>query len=141
MEATYENPATENSDPRCGPQVLCLLTSLVQAQDVAEIPDAVRENVELLIQRGLDDTVGYTFVRDLTTEVGPRTGRFGCGGESASMGDAGTRRTRFRQRQHRAFHDSLLVTTRRPGQHCFARTAVFGDHGLGGLDVDASGRC
>ncbi len=26
----------------------------------------------LLIQNGLDDTVGYAFVRDLTTEVGPR---------------------------------------------------------------------
>ncbi len=51
---------------------LCLLASIVQAQDVAEIPEAVRENVELLIQKGLDDTVGYAFVRDLTTEVGPR---------------------------------------------------------------------
>ncbi len=51
---------------------LCLLTPLVQAQDVAEIPDTVRENAESLIQRGRGDTVGYTFVRDLTTEVGPR---------------------------------------------------------------------
>ncbi|MEM8685176.1 MAG: M28 family peptidase [Pseudomonadota bacterium] len=51
---------------------LCLLASLVQAQDVAEIPEAVRENVALLIHKGLDDTVGYAFVRDLTTEVGPR---------------------------------------------------------------------
>ena len=51
---------------------LCLLASVVQAQDVADIPEAVRENVELLIQKGLDDTVGYAFVRDLTTEVGPR---------------------------------------------------------------------
>lgn len=54
---------------------LCLLSSLVhaqQAQDVADIPEAVRENVELLIQEGLDDTVGYGFVRDLTTKVGPR---------------------------------------------------------------------
>ena len=51
---------------------LCLLASVAQAQDVADIPEAVRENVELLIQKGLDDTVGYAFVRDLTTEVGPR---------------------------------------------------------------------
>ncbi len=51
---------------------LCLLASVLQAQDVADIPEAVRENVELLIQKGLDDTVGYAFVRDLTTEVGPR---------------------------------------------------------------------
>mgnify|MGYP001813123537 FL=1 len=51
---------------------LCLLTSVAHAQDVAEIPDAVRENVELLVHKGLEDTVGYAFVRDLTTEVGPR---------------------------------------------------------------------
>ncbi len=51
---------------------LCLLTSVVQAQNVADIPREVRENVERLIQQGLDDTVGYTFVRDLTTKVGPR---------------------------------------------------------------------
>ena len=51
---------------------LCLQASIVHAQDVADIPETVRENVELLIQRGLDDTVGYTFVRGLTTEVGPR---------------------------------------------------------------------
>lgn len=51
---------------------LCSLASVVQAQDVADIPEAVRDNVELLIQKGLDDDVGYTFVRDLTTEVGPR---------------------------------------------------------------------
>ena len=51
---------------------LCLLASVVQAQDVAEIPETVRENVALLIQKGLDDSVGYAFVRDLTTEVGPR---------------------------------------------------------------------
>ena len=51
---------------------LCFLASVVQAQDVADVPDAVRENVELLIEKGLDDTVGYAFVRDLTTEVGPR---------------------------------------------------------------------
>ncbi|MDJ0758875.1 MAG: M28 family peptidase [Woeseiaceae bacterium] len=51
---------------------LCLLASVVHAQDVADIPEAVRENVELLIQNGLDDNVGYEFVRDLTTEVGQR---------------------------------------------------------------------
>lgn len=51
---------------------LCLLALVVQAQDVADIPEAVRENVERLIRKGLDDTVGYAFVRDLTTEVGPR---------------------------------------------------------------------
>ncbi len=51
---------------------LCLLASVVQAEDVADIPEAVRENVALLIQKGLDDTVAYAFVRDLTTEVGPR---------------------------------------------------------------------
>ena len=51
---------------------LCLLASLAQAQDIAEIPQAISENVELLIQKGLDDSVGYAFVRDLTTEVGPR---------------------------------------------------------------------
>ena len=51
---------------------LCLLVSVGHAQDVAEIPVQVRENVERLIQKGLDDSVGYTFVRDLTTEVGPR---------------------------------------------------------------------
>lgn len=51
---------------------LCLLASVAHAQEVAEIPAAVRENVELLIQKGLNDEVGYAFVRDLTTEVGPR---------------------------------------------------------------------
>lgn len=51
---------------------LCVLTSVANAQDVAEIPGAVRENVELLIQKGMDDDVGYAFVRGLTTEVGPR---------------------------------------------------------------------
>ncbi len=51
---------------------LYLLALNAHAQDVAEIPETVRENVELLIQYGLDDTVGYGFVRDLTTEVGPR---------------------------------------------------------------------
>ncbi len=49
-----------------------LLVSVVQAQEVAEIPEAVRDNVERLIQSGLNDSVGYAFVRDLTTEVGPR---------------------------------------------------------------------
>ena len=51
---------------------LCLLTSVAPAQDIADIPEAVRENVQLLIRKGLDDSVGYAFVRDLTTEVGPR---------------------------------------------------------------------
>ncbi len=51
---------------------LCFLASVSQAQDTAEIPGAVRENAELLIQAGLDDTVGYAFVRGLTTEVGSR---------------------------------------------------------------------
>ena len=50
----------------------CLLVTNLQAQDVAEIPQAVRDTVDQLIERGLDDTVGYHFVRDLTTEVGPR---------------------------------------------------------------------
>ncbi|MEM7277501.1 MAG: M28 family peptidase [Pseudomonadota bacterium] len=51
---------------------LCFLASVVQAQDVAQVPEAVHENVQLLIKKGLDDNVGYTFVRDLTTKVGPR---------------------------------------------------------------------
>ncbi len=51
---------------------LCLLASMAQAQDVADIPLEVRENVETLIRSGLDDNVGYAFVRGLTTEVGPR---------------------------------------------------------------------
>ncbi len=51
---------------------LCFLASVVQAQDVAEISGVVREDVELLIQRGLDDDVAYAFVRGLTTNVGPR---------------------------------------------------------------------
>ena len=51
---------------------LCLLASTVSAQNMAEIPEAVRENLEHLIRQGLNDTVGYAFVRDLTTEVGPR---------------------------------------------------------------------
>ena len=50
----------------------CLLVSAAQAQDVAQIPETVRQTVDELIQQGLDDSVGYTFVRDLTTEVGPR---------------------------------------------------------------------
>ncbi len=58
--------------PRVWLASLYLLASTLQAQEVADIPEAVRENVELLIQKGLDDTVGYAFVRDLTTEVGPR---------------------------------------------------------------------
>lgn len=51
---------------------LCLLASAVQAQDIADIPGPVRSTVERLIERGLGDDVGYHFVRDLTTEVGPR---------------------------------------------------------------------
>ena len=50
----------------------CLLVSAAQAQDVAQIPETVRQTVDELIQQGLDDSVGYAFVRDLTTEVGPR---------------------------------------------------------------------
>ena len=50
----------------------CLLVSAAHAQDVAQIPETVRQTVDELIQQGLDDSVGYTFVRDLTTEVGPR---------------------------------------------------------------------
>lgn len=51
---------------------LCSLATVVHAQDAADIPENVRENVELLIERGLNDSVGYGFVRDLTTEVGQR---------------------------------------------------------------------
>ena len=57
---------------RFGMTWLCFVTSLSQAQDIAEIPGAVRDKVETLIQRGLDDTTGYAFVQGLTTEVGPR---------------------------------------------------------------------
>ncbi|MEM1174190.1 MAG: M28 family peptidase [Pseudomonadota bacterium] len=49
-----------------------VLASLAHAQDAADIPTPVRDTVTQLIQQGLDDTVGYAFVRDLTTEVGPR---------------------------------------------------------------------
>ena len=51
---------------------LCFLSAVAHAQDIAEIPEAVRDNVELLVQEGLDDAVGYAFVRGLTTEVGSR---------------------------------------------------------------------
>ncbi|MEM9403949.1 MAG: peptidase M28 family protein, partial [Pseudomonadota bacterium] len=51
---------------------LGLLASVSQAQDIADVPEAVRDNVDVLIQRGLDDGVGYAFVRGLTTEVGAR---------------------------------------------------------------------
>ena len=51
---------------------LCLLGSAATAQEIAEIPEPVRSTVELLIEQGLNDDVGYHFVRDLTTEVGPR---------------------------------------------------------------------
>lgn len=42
------------------------------AQDVAEIPADVASRVDQLIAKGLDDDVGYQFVEDLTTELGPR---------------------------------------------------------------------
>ena len=58
--------------PTLGVASLVSLSSLVHAQEVANIPGPVRENVERLIQRALNDSVGYAFVRDLTTEVGPR---------------------------------------------------------------------
>ncbi|MEO0614887.1 MAG: M28 family peptidase [Pseudomonadota bacterium] len=51
---------------------LCLLVPAAHAQEVAEIPEPVRTTVTELIERGLKDEVGYHFVRDLTTEVGPR---------------------------------------------------------------------
>ncbi|MEL6446569.1 MAG: M28 family peptidase [Pseudomonadota bacterium] len=51
---------------------LCLLVPAAHAQEVAEIPEPVRTTVKQLIERGLSDEVGYHFVRDLTTEVGPR---------------------------------------------------------------------
>ncbi|MEM7613136.1 MAG: M28 family peptidase [Pseudomonadota bacterium] len=51
---------------------LLLLATPSWAQEVAEIPEPVRSTVESLIAQGLNDDVGYTFVRDLTTEVGPR---------------------------------------------------------------------
>ncbi|MEO0575559.1 MAG: M28 family peptidase [Pseudomonadota bacterium] len=51
---------------------LLLLTPSVWAQEVAEIPAPVRSTVNALITQGLNDDVGYGFVRDLTTEVGQR---------------------------------------------------------------------
>ncbi|MFK8052801.1 MAG: M28 family peptidase [Woeseiaceae bacterium] len=52
--------------------ISCLLISSVHAQEAAEIPESVRDTVNSLIDGGLNDDVGYTFVRDMTTEVGPR---------------------------------------------------------------------
>jgi hypothetical protein len=51
---------------------LFLLASAVQAQEIADIPEPVRSTVELLVERGLGNDVGYHFVRDLKTEVGLR---------------------------------------------------------------------
>ncbi|MEL6367677.1 MAG: peptidase M28 family protein, partial [Pseudomonadota bacterium] len=51
---------------------LCLLATASYAQEVAEIPESVKTKVNTLIERGLSDDIGYGFVRDLTTEVGPR---------------------------------------------------------------------
>ncbi|MEL6302241.1 MAG: M28 family peptidase [Pseudomonadota bacterium] len=51
---------------------LCLLATVSYAQEAAEIPDSVKTKVNTLIERGLSDDIGYGFVRDLTTEVGPR---------------------------------------------------------------------
>ena len=53
--------------------VVVLLASPVFAQsEVAEIPEDVHETVRALIDKAKQDNVGYHFVRDLTTEVGPR---------------------------------------------------------------------
>lgn len=51
---------------------LSLATSVAWADPVAEIPDSVQASVATLIEEGLSDQTGYEFVRDLTTEVGPR---------------------------------------------------------------------
>ncbi|MEO1421236.1 MAG: M28 family peptidase, partial [Pseudomonadota bacterium] len=51
---------------------LCLLATASYAQEAAEIPESVKTTVDTLIERGLSDDIGYGFVRDLTTEVGPR---------------------------------------------------------------------
>ncbi|MEN7342176.1 MAG: M28 family peptidase [Pseudomonadota bacterium] len=58
-------------------RTLCALSLLFAANavgqdDVADIPAPVRHTVQSLIDDGLNDTVGYHFVRDLTTQVGPR---------------------------------------------------------------------
>ncbi|MEL7313039.1 MAG: M28 family peptidase [Pseudomonadota bacterium] len=49
-----------------------LFATCAFAQDVAQLPEDVKAQVDQLIQMGLDDEVGYTFVRDLTTDVGAR---------------------------------------------------------------------
>lgn len=51
---------------------LALLALPAYAQDAAPIPDEVSETVDGLRERGLSDDVGYQFVEDLTTKVGPR---------------------------------------------------------------------
>ena len=51
---------------------VCLIAAPTFAQDAASIPDDVSATVEQLIDQGLNDEIGYTFVKDLTTEVGPR---------------------------------------------------------------------
>jgi carboxypeptidase Q len=51
---------------------LAAITLPAFAQDTAAIPDTIATNVDQLIEKGLSDDVGYQFVEDLTTEVGPR---------------------------------------------------------------------
>jgi hypothetical protein len=49
-----------------------LLSATTWAKEPAEIPPAARATVDKLIEQALSDHEGYTFIRDLTTDVGPR---------------------------------------------------------------------
>ncbi len=51
---------------------LLLLLPAAWAQEPAQIPPQTRATVNALIEKALSDHEGYTFVRDLTTDVGPR---------------------------------------------------------------------
>ena len=52
--------------------VLIIVSLPLYGEDVAPIPEDVEQTTTLLIEKGLQDDIGFNFVRDLTTEVGAR---------------------------------------------------------------------
>ena len=48
---------------------LCFLSAVAHAQDIAEIPEAVRDNVELLVQEGLDDAVALSLTNHFVKNI------------------------------------------------------------------------
>ncbi|MEM6514153.1 MAG: M28 family peptidase [Pseudomonadota bacterium] len=123
---------------------LCLHATIGYTQDVAEIPDDVRDTVESLIQAGLNDSIGYTFVRDLTTEVGPRLagsdaemrGRRWATAELAELGFANIRTEPFTIPYWERRVDTASIVT--PAPQSMVITALGGSTSTapGGVEAD-----